>query len=481
MSGRFGSSALRAAALSVLVCCAPLSARELPIGRELPRFADLVDQQAAVVVNISATRAQSAPLAPALRESPPGRMPEWLRRWLPQSQDDQEEAPEDDDRAVGSGFIIDSQSGHILTNAHVVEGASEIMVRLNDRREFPATVLGIDRRTDIALLKVDATRLPQARLGRASALRVGDWVLAIGSPFGFDSSVTAGIVSAKGRSLPDDSIVPFIQTDVAINPGNSGGPLFNMKGEVVGINSQIYSRTGGFMGVSFAIPIEVAMDVQAQLRERGYVLRGRIGVLVQEMTQDIARSFGLQDVRGALISQVEGDSPAARAGLRSGDVILNFDGVAVENSLELPRVVGATRPNRDVKLSYWRDRRLQQAVIRVSVFPEEKVVMPAVSEPARKGGSPLGLLVRDLTRDQKRELALDGGAAIEESSGVAARAELRPGDVIVSVTVDGRMLPVRSAALFNRLILGLPKGEPLTLQVRRGDSQSFVGLKLPRR
>lgn len=481
MSSRLSVRAALAALILLWLPVEALHARGLPAANELPRFADLVDQQAAVVVNISATRAQSAPLAPALKESSPGRVPEWLRRWLPQAQDEQEDAPEDDDRAVGSGFIIDSQAGHILTNAHVVEGASEIMVRLNDRREFPATVLGIDRRTDIALLKVDALRLPQARLGKAAALRVGDWVLAIGSPFGFDSSVTAGIVSAKGRSLPDDSIVPFIQTDVAINPGNSGGPLFNMKGEVVGINSQIYSRTGGFMGVSFAIPIEVAMDVQAQLRDRGYVQRGRIGVLVQEMTQDIAKSFGLQDVRGALVSQIEDDAPAARAGLRSGDVILSFDGTAVENSLEFPRLVGATRPDRDVKLSFWRDRRIQQAVIRVGVFPEEKVVMPQLSEPARKGGSPLGLLVRDLGRDQKRDLALDGGALIEESSGVAARAELRPGDVIVSVTVDGRMLPVRTALQFNRLVLALPKGEPLTLQVRRGDSQSFVGLKLPRR
>jgi serine protease Do len=469
---------LRGVAFGTWLFCAVVFARELP--RELPHFADLVDRQAAVVVNISATRPQSAPVAPALREGAPGRIPDWLRRWLPQVPEDQEE-PEEDDRAVGSGFIIDSRAGHILTNAHVVEGANEIMVRLNDRREFPASVLGIDRRTDIALLKVDAVRLPQARLGKAASVRVGDWVVAIGSPFGFDSSVTAGIVSAKGRSLPDDSIVPFIQTDVAINPGNSGGPLFNMKGEVVGINSQIYSRTGGFMGVSFAIPIEVAMDVQAQLRDRGYVLRGRIGVLVQELTQDIARSFGLHEVSGALITQVEVDSPAAKAGLRSGDVILSFDRHPVANSLELPRIVGASMPDRVVPLSFWREKRLQQANVRVSVFPEEKVVTSPVVELPRKGGSPLGLIVRDLSREQKRELSLRQGVSIDEASGIAARAELRPGDVLMSVTVDGTNHPLRSADQFNRLVLGLPKGEPLTLQVLRGESQSFVGLKLPRR
>ncbi|MDQ7988127.1 MAG: Do family serine endopeptidase [Candidatus Dactylopiibacterium sp.] len=472
---------------SILACAflvagpASVHARGLPAGQELPRFADLVDQQAAVVVNISATRPQMQPQAPALRAGPPGNMPDWLKRWLPPVPDESEE-PEEDDRSVGSGFIIDSKAGHILTNAHVVEGASEIMVRLNDRREFPARVLGIDRRTDIALLKVEATRLPQARLGHAEHLRVGDWVVAIGSPFGFDSSVTAGIVSAKGRALPDDSIVPFIQTDVAINPGNSGGPLFNLKGEVVGINSQIYSRTGGFMGVSFAIPIDVAMDVQAQLRTRGYVLRGRIGVLVQELTQDIASSFGLRDVSGALVSQVEADGPAALAGLRSGDVILNFDGRPVASSLELPRVVSASLPDREVRLSYWRDRRVNEARVRVGVFPEEKSAPTvAAAEPTRRSGSPLGLVVRDLTRDQRRDLHVQQGVSIVEASGIAARAELRPGDVLASVTIGGVTHPARSADQFNRLIQGLRRGEPLTLLVLRGDSQSFVGLKLPAR
>lgn len=466
--------------LCVGLACA-VSARELPAG-QLPRFADLVEQQAAVVVNISATRPPSTALAQALKAAPPARMPDWLKRWLPQNQDGQDDEPEegDEDQAVGSGFIIDSREGLILTNAHVVEGASEIMVRLNDRREFPARLLGLDRRTDIALLKVEASRLPQARLGRADALRVGDWVVAIGSPFGFDSSVTAGIVSAKGRSLPDDSIVPFIQTDVAINPGNSGGPLFNMKGEVVGINSQIYSRTGGFMGVSFAIPIEVALDVQAQLRQRGYVLRGRIGVLVQELTQNIAASFGLRETTGALVSQVEAASPAARAGLRPGDVILSFDGKPVANSLELPRIVGASQPGREAVLEFWRERKLQTVRVAVGVFPEEKVVAPPV-ESARKGANALGLIVHDLGKEQKRELSLSGGVSIEDASGLAARAELRPGDVLSRVTVDGRTYVIQTAAQFNRFIAALPRGTPLTLQVQRGDSQSFVGLKLPAR
>ncbi|MDO6388260.1 MULTISPECIES: Do family serine endopeptidase [unclassified Uliginosibacterium] len=447
--------------------------------RELPEFAGLVERQAPVVVNISATRQAASVKAPALRSDTPGRMPEWLRRWLPPPSEPEES--EEDDQAVGSGFVIDS-AGYILTNAHVVEEASEILVRMNDRREYPARVVGTDRRTDIALLKVDASRLPQARLGDPSRLRVGDWVLAIGSPFGFDSSVTAGIVSAKGRSLPDDSIVPFIQTDVAINPGNSGGPLFNLKGEVVGINSQIYSRTGGFMGVSFAIPIDVAMDVQAQLRERGHVQRGRIGVLVQELSQDIASSFGLRTATGALVSQVEPDGPAAQAGLRSGDVILRCDGREVQNSHELPRIVGAVRPGRTVELEFWRDNRMRRVQLVVGAFPEEKQdTPPRIVEPAPRGSNPLGLVLQDLSRSQKRELALEQGASIVEANGAAARAELRPGDVVLAVTTGGQQQSLKSADHFNRLLQGLPRGSALTLLVLRGESRSYVGMKLPAR
>ncbi len=311
--------------------------------RDLPDFASLVAKQAPVVVNITATQSSRlvSPLQHLGEDTP---LPDWLRRFAPKGDpkgNDQSPSPDDDDQATGSGFIIGSD-GYILTNSHVVEGADEILVRLSDRREFAARVIGRDKRSDIALLKVDATGLPVAHFGSPAALRVGDWVLAIGSPFGFESTVTAGIVSAKGRSLPDETLVPFIQTDVAINPGNSGGPLFNLKGEVVGINSQIYSRSGGFMGISFSIPIDVALDVQQQLRQYGRVRRGRIGVVIQDVSRDVADSFGLKQPAGALVSAVDPDGPAVPAGIKVGDVILRFDGKPVADSVELPRIVGCS-------------------------------------------------------------------------------------------------------------------------------------------
>ena len=357
---------LGARALLLAVACVMTIAQAA--ARELPEFAPLVEKQSPIVVNISATQAARQLRAPFMKPDAGGGLPDWLRRLVPQHPSAPEE--QDDGKAVGSGFIIDG-NGYILTNAHVVESADEILVRLSDKREFMAQLVGTDKRTDIALLKVDAKGLPQASLGKPDRLRVGDWVLAIGSPFGFESTVTAGIVSAKGRSLPDDSIVPFIQTDVAINPGNSGGPLFNLNGEVIGINSQIYSRTGGFMGLSFAIPIDVAMNVQAQLRQRGKVLRGRIGVSIQEVTRDMSESFGLSQTAGALISAVEPDSPAAKSGLKVGDIILRFDGKSVANSYELPRIVGATAPGSKSMVQYWRSGGVKQVGVTVAQFPEE--------------------------------------------------------------------------------------------------------------
>ncbi|MBS1208882.1 MAG: protease Do [Proteobacteria bacterium] len=461
--------------LACVAVCLGLSS--LPASaRNLPEFASLIEKQAAVVVNISATRIQTPVKAPFLRPQRDG-VPEWLRRMLPSMPEEPDEP--DDDRAVGSGFVIGSE-GYILTNAHVVEDASEILVRFNDKREYLARLVGTDKRTDIALLKVDASSLPQARLGNPARLRVGDWVLAIGSPFGFDSTVTAGIVSAKGRSLPDDGLVPFIQTDVAINPGNSGGPLFNLQGEVVGINSQIYSRTGGFMGLSFAIPIDVAMDVQAQLRQRGHVMRGRIGVLVQEVTRDMAESFGLPQATGALVSQVEAGGPAAGAGLKPGDVITQFDGKTVMSSNDLPRIVGATRPGVSSVLKYWRAGKAAQTSVKVAEFPEEKSARAVqVLEHPIRGANRLGMVVQDLSREQKRELATEQGAAIREVAGVAARAELRQGDVVTAVIQHGTGSEVRSAEHFNKLINGLPRSAAVTLLVRRGDTQSFVGMKVP--
>ncbi|MDP5240855.1 Do family serine endopeptidase [Uliginosibacterium sp. 31-16] len=440
----------------------------------MPEFAALVEKQAPVVVNISATRQTKVPKAPFLRSERDDGIPGWLQRMLPAPPDMLDE--EEDDRATGSGFVIGVE-GYILTNAHVVEGASEILVRFNDRREYPGRLVGADRRTDVALLKVDARNLRQARLGDPARLRVGDWVLAIGSPFGFESSVTAGIVSAKGRSLPDESLVPFIQTDVAINPGNSGGPLFNLSGEVIGINSQIYSRTGGFMGLSFAIPIDVAMDVQAQLRQNGRVRRGRIGVLVQEVTRDMADSFGLAQPIGALVSQIDAGGPAAAAGIKSGDIIVRFDGKEVKSSSDLPRIVGGVRPGMQTVVQYWRAARLQTAQLAVAEFAEESSLVPVrQTEPSLRGANALGLIVQDLSRDERHTTS---GVAIREVLGAAGRAELRQGDVVVALVLHGAPSDIRSATHFNRMVNDLPRGSAVTLLVRRGDAQSFVAMKVP--
>ncbi|MGH7185053.1 MAG: Do family serine endopeptidase, partial [Pseudomonadota bacterium] len=318
---------------------------------QLPDFTELVEKQGPAVVNISTAQSVRNPLlpqAPNLQEDDP--FYEFFRRFAPPP------GPREfQSQSLGSGFII-SQDGYILTNAHVVEAADEITVKLTDKREFKAKVIGADRRTDIALIKIDATGLPAVRFGDPTKLRVGEWVLAIGSPFGFENTVTAGIVSAKGRSLPQENYVPFIQTDVAVNPGNSGGPLFNLRGEVVGINSQIYSRTGGFMGLSFAIPIDVANDIAQQLRTSGKVTRGRIGVVIQPLTKELADGFGLARPQGALVNSVEKGGPADKAGVEPGDVILRFDGKDVASSEDLPRIVGATRPGAKVTMQIWRSK-----------------------------------------------------------------------------------------------------------------------------
>lgn len=457
----------------VLLCWQAAWAREFPV------FAPLVEQLAPVVVNISASRSDPRIRAPLLRSNPHhGGIPGWLKRLNPGLAEPQDDT-DGDDQAQGSGFVVDS-NGYVLTNAHVVEGADEIMVRLTDRREYVARLVGLDKRTDIALLKVDASGLRQAHLGDPERLRVGDWVLAIGSPFGFDSTVTAGIVSAKKRWLPDEMLVPFIQTDVAINPGNSGGPLFNLKGEVVGVNSQIYSQTGGFMGLSFAIPIDVAMEVQAQLRQRGRVQRGRIGVLVQELTLDMADSLRLTSFEGALIGQVEPGGPAARAGLRIGDVIRRFGLVAVNSSNDLPRVVGAATPGTQVSVEYWRSGVRKQASVMVDAFHEETLPVPRPRAPVLRGANSLGLVAQEPSREQRREAGVEHGAAIKEVSGAAARSELRPGDVIIGLIAGGALANVQSAEHFNRTVNGLPGGSAITLLVRRGDVQNFVGMRVPR-
>ena len=310
----------------------------------LPDFTELVEKQGPAVVNVSTTSAaRSGPQSPVPEDDP---FYDFFRRFGPPQPRDYEA------RSLGSGFII-SADGYILTNAHVVEAAEDITVKLNDKREFKAKVIGSDRRTDVAVIKIEASGLPAVKIGDPERLKVGEWVLAIGSPFGFESTVTAGIVSAKGRSLPQENYVPFIQTDVAINPGNSGGPLFNLKGEVVGMNSQIYSRTGGFMGLSFAIPIDVAMDITNQLRTVGRISRGRIGVVIQEVTKELAESFGLPKAAGALVNSVEKGGPADKAGLEPSDVILKFEGKAVNSSSDLPRIVAQTRPGAKATVQIW--------------------------------------------------------------------------------------------------------------------------------
>lgn len=448
--------------------------------RELPDFSQLVEQQGRAVVNISTTQKVSTrampQLPPGLDEDDP--MFDFFRRFIPQ----QPGVPGTQDaRSLGSGFII-SADGYLMTNAHVVDEADEITVRLSDKREFRARVIGADKRTDVAVLKIDASGLPVVRFGDASKLKVGEWVVAIGSPFGFESSVTAGIVSAKGRSLPQENFVPFIQTDVAINPGNSGGPLFNLRGEVVGINSQIYSRNGGFMGLSFAIPIDVAMDVQSQLRATGRVQRGRIGVVIQEVTKELADSFGLSSAEGALVSSVEPRGPAEKAGIEPGDVILRFDGKQVEKSGDLPRLVGGTKPGTASVAQIWRNGATRDIRVTVAELSDERID----PRKARRGAAPeaapapnrLGLVLSELTPQQKRELKVDGGLKVEEVAG-NQRSDLRAGDIILAVIARGKQTPVGTLEQFNKILSSIEPKVGLTVLVRRGDSQTFLTLRAP--
>jgi serine protease Do len=383
-------------------------------------------------------------------------------------------------RSLGSGFII-SPDGYILTNAHVVDAADEISVKLTDKREFKAKVIGADKRTDVALIKIEANGLPTVKLGDPNRLRVGEWVVAIGSPFGFENSVTAGIVSAKGRALPQENYVPFIQTDVAINPGNSGGPLFNLRGEVVGINSQIYSRTGGYMGVSFAIPIDVAMDVQNQLRTNGRVSRGRIGVVIQEVTKELADSFGLAKPAGALVNYVEKGGPADKAGVEAGDIILKFDGKAVGASSDLPRIVGATRPGSKVTMQIWRKGATRDLTVTVGEIAEDTVAQRRHkrAKPAEAAANRLGLVLKELTAEQKRELKLAHGLLVEEVRNTdGGRAELRPGDIVLAVVYNGVSHEAKSVEQFNKLLSQIEKSATVTLLVKRDERQTYIPLKI---
>jgi serine protease Do len=448
---------------------------QLAVANNLPDFTELVEKHGAAVVNVSTTQIIRTPQmfqgVPNLPENDP--FYEFFRRFAPQAPHEQEA------QSLGSGFII-SADGYILTNAHVVDRADKITVRLTDKREFKAKVIGADKRTDVALLKIEASGLPKVTLGNPDQIKVGEWVLAIGSPFGFDSSVTAGIVSAKGRSLPQENFVPFIQTDVAINPGNSGGPLFNMKGEVVGINSQIYSRSGGYMGLSFSIPIDVAMDVVSQLRSNGKVTRGRIGVSIQEVTRELADSFGLPKAGGALISSVEKGGPAEKAGVRASDVILKFDGKVVNSSADLPRIVAATKPGNKVSVQLWRKGSTLDISLVVGEIQDEGVVAQrgghgsGSTEGASESETRLGVVVSELNDQQKAELQVEGGLIVEDMKGPAARSQLQRGDVILAVG----NIEIRSADQFNEVLKKVPRGRNIALLVRRSEGTVYVPIKL---
>jgi serine protease Do len=444
----------------------------------LPDFTRLVDDQGNAVVNISTTQAPrrtgTLPQVPGIEDE---EIQEFFRRFIPrQPGPGQGPGPgRPESRSLGSGFII-SSDGYILTNAHVVDGADEINVKFTDKRDFKAKVIGADRRTDVALIKIEGSNLPTVKFGDPSKLKVGEWVVAIGSPFGFDNTVTAGIVSAKGRSLPQENFVPFIQTDVAINPGNSGGPLFNMRGEVIGINSQIYSRTGGFMGLSFAIPIDVALDIQKQLRDKGRVARGRIGVVIQEVTRDLATSFGLDKPRGALVNSVEKGSPADKAGVEASDIILSFDGKAVESSSDLPRIVGSTRPGAQSNVEVWRKGARRNLTLTVGELQEDRIAAadkPRAKPQAEAPANRLGIVVGELSAEQKKGLGVNSGVVVLDVR-PESKAEVRKGDVLLMLVHKGQQTELRSVEQFNRLLAGLDKNAVITLQVRRGESTAFV-------
>jgi len=439
----------------------------------LPDFAALVESNGPAVVNISTTQSVKRGPLPGI-EAPDGpggkRFDDLLRRYF-----GEEGAPEAfDSKSLGSGFIV-SADGYIFTCAHVVENAKEIIVKLNDRREFVAKLIGSDRRSDVAVLKIDASALPTVTIGDPEKLKVGDWVLAIGSPFGFESSATAGIVSAKGRSLPRENYVPFIQTDVAINPGNSGGPLFNLQGEVVGINSQIYSRTGGFMGLSFAVPINMAVQVSKQLKDGGRVKRGWLGVLIQDVTRELAESFGMKKPHGALIADVTADGPAAKTGLKAGDVVVEFEGQRIDSSSDLPPLVGKTAPGASAKLVVLRGGQPKNLTVTIGELPEENVAARAPGPKAGEKNDKLGLALSELGAQQRKQAGVEEGVLVERvGEGPAQRAGIRPGDVIQQV--DGK--PVKNIAAFRTLIAAAPKERSVPVLVRRGNGALFLALKV---
>ncbi len=472
---------MAAAALPPL---APLAGIATAQARQLPDFADLAEKAGPAVVNIRTTERVKENAAPAQRPQMPEGMDEgdpffeFFRRFFPPNQRPQPRGrgPGDEvPRGVGSGFVI-SADGYLLTNHHVVEGADEIYVTFTDKRELKGRLVGSDRRTDVALVKVDATGLAHLPIGNPTRLRVGEWVMAIGSPFGLDNTVTAGIVSAKGRDTGD--YLPFIQTDVAVNPGNSGGPLLNLAGEVVGINSQIYSRTGGFMGISFAIPIDEAMRVADQLRDTGRVTRGRIGVGIAEVTKDVAEALGLQRASGALVRSVEAGSPAERGGVEVGDIITRFDSKPIERSSDLPRLVGGTRPGTQVGVQVWRKGNTRDLTLTVAELEPDRNARASGrstpgENPERAAANMLGITVSDIPEDRRQQLRIRQGVLVDAVDGAGARAGVRQGDIILALNNQD----IASVKQFNEIVAKLDRSRTHVLLVRRGDSAQYVPVR----
>jgi serine protease Do len=445
--------------------------------KDLPDFTELAEKQGPSVVNISVTQVVQGNSNPFAGLQDDEQFNELFRRFgLPVPGGPRGQAPQQEfkSQSLGSGFII-SSDGYILTNAHVINAADEVIVKLSDKREFKAKIIGSDRRTDVALLKIDASGLPKVSIGDPNQLRVGEWVAAIGSPFGLENTMTAGIVSAKGRALTQENFVPFIQTDVAINPGNSGGPLFNLKGEVVGINSQIYSRSGGSMGLSFAIPIDVAMDISSQIKAGGKISRGWLGVSIQEITKDLAESFGMKNTNGALVAGVEKNGPADKGGLETGDVILKFDGKSINTSSDLPRAVGSLKPGKTVSAEILRKGAIKTLQITVGEAPNDKEESNASNKGSAKPVvNRIGLILQELTPQQKKKLNGKTGLLVTDAQGVAATAGVRRGDVVLGIN----NMEVSTVEQFNKTLSGIPNGKTVAVLVLRGESTLYVPIKV---
>ena len=448
------------------------------VGKGLPDFTELYEQQGPAVVSIDVTQKSRRSVMPELSEDDP--FYEFFRRFgqIPRNTP----RPRDfEQQSTGSGFIL-SADGYVLTNAHVVDDASEVSVKLTDKREFKAKVIGTDKRTDVALLKIEATGLPKVTIGDPEKLKVGEWVAAIGKPFGLENTITAGIVSAKGRELPNENLVSYIQTDVPINPGNSGGPLFNLKGEVVGVNSMIYSRTGGSMGLAFAIPIDVAINVTKQIQEKGRVTRSRIGVQIQEVSRETADAFGLAKASGALVNSVEKGGPADKAGVEQGDIIVKADGRNVSSSAELPRIITAVKPGTRIVLQVWHKGAIKDVNVTVAELKEDEGARPVRRPPPGKDKEKakpnrIGLVLSDLSEEQKKELEIKNGVGVEEISGTA-RGDIQPGDVILALISRGTTIEAKSAEQLNAQIAKAEKGSSVTFLLKRGERQFYSTIKL---